>query len=45
MNIFGLQGIADTINAFASEQIKAEYLPGMATGERTGAMVLTEPDV
>jgi hypothetical protein len=44
MNIFGLQGIAETINAFASEDIKAEYLPRFARGEVTGAMVLTEPD-
>lgn len=44
MNIYGLQGIAETINAFASEEIKADYLPRMASGEWTGAMVLTEPD-
>jgi hypothetical protein len=44
MNIYGLQGIAETINAFASEEIKAEYLPPMASGKWTGAMVLTEPD-
>jgi len=44
MNIFGLQGIAETINAFASEQIKQEYLPPMAAGKWTGAMALTEPD-
>lgn len=44
MNIYGLQGIAGTINAFADEQVKAEYLPEMAAGRKTGAMVLTEPD-
>ena len=44
MNIYGLQGIAETINAFASEEIKQEYLPRMSSGEWTGAMVLTEPD-
>lgn len=44
MNIFGLQGIAETINAFADETIKAEYLPRFCAGEVTGAMVLTEPD-
>lgn len=44
MNIYGLQGIAETINAFATEEIKADYLPRMASGEWTGAMVLTEPD-
>ena len=44
MNIFGLQGIAETINAFASEEIKQKYLPDFAAGKVTGAMVLTEPD-
>jgi alkylation response protein AidB-like acyl-CoA dehydrogenase len=44
MNLYGLQGIAETINAFASEEIKAEFLPRMASGELSGAMVLTEPD-
>lgn len=44
MNIFGLQGIAETINAFASEEIKQRYLPDFAAGRLTGAMVLTEPD-
>jgi len=44
MNIFGLQGIAETINAFASEQIKQKYLPQFCEGRATGAMVLTEPD-
>lgn len=44
MNIFGLQGIAETINAFADDAIKDEYLPPFAEGKVTGAMVLTEPD-
>ncbi|MCK4340560.1 MAG: acyl-CoA dehydrogenase family protein [Phycisphaerae bacterium] len=44
MNIFGLQGIAETINAFADEEIKDEFLPRFSRGEVTGAMVLTEPD-
>lgn len=44
MNLFGLQGIAETIHAFASDEIKDEYLPKFARGEVTGAMVLTEPD-
>jgi hypothetical protein len=44
MNIYGLQGIAETINAFAGEDIRQEYLPPMAAGRWTGAMVLTEPD-
>ncbi len=44
MNIFGLQGIAETINAFADEAIKQQYLPAFSAGKVTGAMVLTEPD-
>ena len=44
MNIFGLQGIAETINQFASEDIKKQYVPGLCDGTYTGAMVLTEPD-
>jgi alkylation response protein AidB-like acyl-CoA dehydrogenase len=44
MNLFGLQGIAETINAFADEAVKEAVLPGMAAGRKTGAMVLTEPD-
>ncbi len=44
MNLFGLQGIAETINAFADDGIKDEVLPRFARSEVTGAMVLTEPD-
>jgi len=44
MNIFGLQGIADTINAFADSATKDTYLPRFSRGEVTGAMALTEPD-
>ncbi|MDD3586699.1 MAG: acyl-CoA dehydrogenase family protein, partial [Thermoguttaceae bacterium] len=44
MNMFGLQGIADTIYAFASDEIRDETLPKFASGEVSGAMVLTEPD-
>ncbi|MFQ5589891.1 MAG: acyl-CoA dehydrogenase family protein [Phycisphaerae bacterium] len=44
MNLFGLQGIAETIDAFADDAIKDEYLPRFARGEVTGAMALTEPD-
>ena len=44
MNLFGLQGIAETINGFASEEIKQKYLHEFAAGKVTGAMVLTEPD-
>jgi hypothetical protein len=44
MNIFGLQGIAETINFFGDENIKQHYLHDFAAGNVTGAMVLTEPD-
>jgi len=44
MNIFGLQGIGETINAFASDEIKEKYLHDFSAGKVTGAMVLTEPD-
>ena len=44
MNLFGLQGIAETIYAFANDEIKDELLPRFCRGEVTGAMVLTEPD-
>ncbi len=42
-NIWGLQDCAETLNEFASEEIKAEYLPRVSRGE-TCAMDLTEPD-
>jgi len=44
MTLFGLQDIAETINDFGSEEQRQEYLPRFASGEVTGAMVLTEPD-
>jgi alkylation response protein AidB-like acyl-CoA dehydrogenase len=42
-NIWGLQDCAETINEFASEEIKAEFLPRVCKGE-TCSMDLTEPD-
>ncbi len=44
MNIFGLQDIAETINKFASDEMKGAYLPRFASGEVTGSMALTEPE-
>ena len=44
MNLFGLQDIGETINKFGTDEQKAEFLPKFASGECTGAMVLTEPD-
>lgn len=43
-NIFGLQSVAETILAFASEDLKKEILPKFASGELDSAMCLTEPD-
>ena len=42
-NIWGLQDCAETINEFASEEIKQKYLPLVSRGA-TCAMALTEPD-
>jgi alkylation response protein AidB-like acyl-CoA dehydrogenase len=42
-NIWGLQDCAETIHEFASEELKAQYLPLFNDGA-TAAMVLTEPD-
>ena len=42
-NIWGLQDCAETLNEFASEELKAKYLPMVSHGA-TCAMDLTEPD-
>ena len=42
-NIWGLQDCAETINEYASEEIKKEFLPRINCGE-TCSMDLTEPD-
>lgn len=42
-NIWGLQDCAETINEFASEEIKSQYLPRIHDGA-TCSMDLTEPD-
>ena len=42
-NIWGLQDCAETINEFADEEIKQEFLPRFNAGA-TAAMDLTEPD-
>ncbi len=44
MTMVGLQDIAETIEDFGSELQKEKYIPELAAGEATGAMVLTEPD-
>jgi alkylation response protein AidB-like acyl-CoA dehydrogenase len=44
MSVFGLQEISATIAEFGDEEMKDRVLPRFASGEVTGAMVLTEPD-
>lgn len=44
MTLVGLQDIAETIDDFGNELQKEKYIPELAAGEATGAMVLTEPD-
>jgi alkylation response protein AidB-like acyl-CoA dehydrogenase len=44
MNVFGLQDIAETVNKFASDDLRQAYLPRFASGEVTGSMALTEPE-
>jgi alkylation response protein AidB-like acyl-CoA dehydrogenase len=44
MTIVGLQtGVASDIERYGSDELKARYLPGFASGELQGAMDLTEP--
>ncbi|MCC8089285.1 MAG: acyl-CoA dehydrogenase family protein [Rikenellaceae bacterium] len=43
-NIWGLQDCAETLNEFASEDIKQEYLTKVCYEAATCAMDLTEPD-
>ncbi|MEE1099753.1 MAG: acyl-CoA dehydrogenase family protein, partial [Alistipes sp.] len=42
-NIWGLQDCAETLNEFASEELKQKFLPWVSAGA-TCAMDLTEPD-
>lgn len=44
MTLVGLQDIAETIEDFGTDEQKEKYIRPLATGEATGAMVLTEPD-
>jgi alkylation response protein AidB-like acyl-CoA dehydrogenase len=44
MTLVGLQDIAETIEDFGNDEQKEQYIPALATGNATGAMVLTEPD-
>jgi len=44
MTLVGLQDIAETIEDFGNDEQKTKYIPPLAAGDATGAMVLTEPD-
>ena len=44
MNLYLLQDIAETICKYGSDEQREEFIPRLASGECTGAMVLTEPD-
>jgi alkylation response protein AidB-like acyl-CoA dehydrogenase len=44
MTLFGLQGIAETIQLFGSDELQKAYLPRFSSGKASGAMVLTEPE-
>ncbi|MDX1778574.1 MAG: acyl-CoA dehydrogenase family protein, partial [Thermodesulfobacteriota bacterium] len=43
-NLFGLQGVAEIIHAFASQELQEKYLPLFSQGKVTGAMALTEAE-
>lgn len=44
MNLVGLQDIGETIAEFGDDEQKNTYIPPLANGTATGAMILTEPD-
>ncbi len=44
MNLYLLQDIADTICKYGNDAQREEFIPQLASGKCTGAMVLTEPD-
>ncbi len=44
MNLVGLQDIGETVNEFGTKEQKHKFITGLANGEATGAMILTEPD-
>lgn len=44
MNLVGLQDIGETINEFGTNDQKHQFITGLASGDTTGAMILTEPD-
>ena len=43
MTLFGYQDVGELIARFGSDAQAAEFLPGLASGEAIGAIVLSEP--
>ncbi len=43
MTLFGYQDVGELIARFGTEAQGREFLPGLASGEKIGAIVLTEP--
>lgn len=44
MNLYALQGCGETLQNFGDEALKARFVPGIASGETTCCMSLSEPD-
>jgi alkylation response protein AidB-like acyl-CoA dehydrogenase len=44
MTLYALQGCGDTLQSFGSEEMKARWLPGIASGDLSCCMSLTEAD-
>jgi 3-(methylthio)propanoyl-CoA dehydrogenase len=44
MNVYALQACGETLQSFASEELAARLVPGIASGETTCCMSLSEPD-
>jgi len=45
MTVYGFySGVAKTLEVFATEDLKREYIPKLVKGEWSGSMSLTEPD-
>lgn len=45
LNVCWYSSIANIIDLFGSDELKQEWIPKIATGEYSGSMSLTEPDI
>jgi len=43
MTLFGYQDVGELIARFGSDEQRQEFLPGLASGEKIGSIVLSEP--